>query len=223
MKYIRGLSQSDSVVIANPVACFEEDKARIHRDEQSKFRHVATRKNTKLRVCMQILPIFAILLVLNVTAAVAQSTFGSVRGIVQDNTGAVISDTQIVLHSRDENTERTVNADASGSFIFENVKAGNYNLRAHHDGFADTVLTGIYGFAERCGPIDYSRSDLWQRPDQYRERDAWRLKGQPANDAASSEQSRDNNQPARCARPVAQCADGQLGEHRAWRGEFLNG
>ncbi len=36
-----------------------------------------------------------------------------------------------------------MNADASGSFIFENVKAGKYSLRAHHNGFADTVLTGI--------------------------------------------------------------------------------
>ena len=49
------------------------------------------------------------------------------------------ADAQIVLHSTDENTERTVDADASGSFIFENVKAGKYTLHAHRDGFADTV------------------------------------------------------------------------------------
>ncbi|WP_260734833.1 TonB-dependent receptor [Tunturiibacter lichenicola] len=83
-------------------------------------------------------------LLLNLAAAaVAQSTFGSVRGIVQDNTTAVIADSQIVLHSLDENTERTVTADASGSFIFENVKAGKYSLHAHHDGFADTQMSGI--------------------------------------------------------------------------------
>ena len=49
----------------------------------------------------------------------------------------------MVLHSIDENTERTVNADASGSFTFENVKAGKYSLRAHRDGFAETQLSGI--------------------------------------------------------------------------------
>src|SRR5712691_9025337 len=144
MNYIRGLSQSDSMVVAKLRACLEKHKVRIHSDEPSEVRLFATQKSTTLHVCMQILPIFTILLSLNiVTSAFAQSTFGSVRGIVQDNTSAVISDTQVVLHSTDENTERTVTADTSGNFIFENVKAGKYSLRAHHDGFADTALTGI--------------------------------------------------------------------------------
>ena len=58
----------------------------------------------------------------------AQSTFGSVRGNVQDASGSAIPDAQIVLHSTDENTERTVDTDSSGSFIFENVKAGKYSM-----------------------------------------------------------------------------------------------
>ncbi|MBB5318120.1 outer membrane beta-barrel protein [Tunturibacter empetritectus] len=73
----------------------------------------------------------------------AQSTFGSVRGNVQDASGSAIPDAKIVLHSTDENTERTVDTDSSGGFIFENVKAGKYSLRAHRDGFADTVVSGI--------------------------------------------------------------------------------
>jgi hypothetical protein len=73
----------------------------------------------------------------------AQSTFGSVRGNVQDASGSAIPGAQIVLHSTDENTERTVDTDTSGAFIIENVKAGKYSLRAHRDGFADTVVSGI--------------------------------------------------------------------------------
>jgi hypothetical protein len=72
-----------------------------------------------------------------------QSTFGSVRGTVQDATGAAIPGAKIVLHSTDENTERAVISDAAGDFIFENVKPGNYNLRAHQDGFADSLVSGI--------------------------------------------------------------------------------
>lgn len=53
-------------------------------------------------------------------AGLAQSTFGSVRGIAQDVSGAAVPDTKIVLHSTDENTDRTVNADTSGDFVFEN-------------------------------------------------------------------------------------------------------
>jgi hypothetical protein len=72
-----------------------------------------------------------------------QSTFGSVRGAVQDATGAGISDSQVILHSTDENTDHTTTSDSAGSFVFENVKPGKFNLRVHHDGFADTVLSGV--------------------------------------------------------------------------------
>ena len=65
------------------------------------------------------------------------------RGTVQDSTGAAIPGTQLVLHSTDENSDRTVSTDSSGNFVFENVKAGKYSLRAHRDGFADTVVSGI--------------------------------------------------------------------------------
>jgi hypothetical protein len=73
----------------------------------------------------------------------AQSTAGSVRGVVQDKTGALVPGSRITLHSNDENTDRVVIADASGTFLLENVKPGKFSLQAQHDGFADTHLTGI--------------------------------------------------------------------------------
>ncbi|WP_433965893.1 carboxypeptidase regulatory-like domain-containing protein [Tunturiibacter gelidiferens] len=73
----------------------------------------------------------------------AQSTFGSIRGTVEDSSGAAIPDTQITLHSIDENTDRTVTSDATGSYGFENVLANRYSIRARHDGFAETVVGGI--------------------------------------------------------------------------------
>ena len=78
-----------------------------------------------------------------VSSAHGQSTFGSVRGTVQDSTGAAIPGTQLVLHSVDENTDRSFATGSSGDFLFENVKAGKYILKAHHEGFADTVTSGI--------------------------------------------------------------------------------
>ena len=73
----------------------------------------------------------------------AQSTFGSIRGTVQDSSGASIPDTQITLHSIDENTDRTVMSDATGSYAFENVLSNKYSIRARHDGFAETVVSNI--------------------------------------------------------------------------------
>jgi hypothetical protein len=75
--------------------------------------------------------------------APAQSTFGSVRGTALDSTGASIPDAAVTLHSNDENTDRTGKTDASGAFLFENLKPGKYSLRANHDGFAVTNLNGI--------------------------------------------------------------------------------
>ncbi|WP_245632154.1 TonB-dependent receptor [Edaphobacter aggregans] len=73
----------------------------------------------------------------------AQSTFGSIRGTAQDDSGAAIPDTQITLHSIDQNTDRVVKTGATGSYTFENVLAGRYSIRAQHDGFAETVISEI--------------------------------------------------------------------------------
>jgi len=82
-------------------------------------------------------------LLLSNIALHAQSTFGSIRGIAQDNTGAALPGAQITLHSIDENTDRTLKCDDSGSFTLENVKAGQYRVLARLNGFADTVLNGV--------------------------------------------------------------------------------
>jgi Carboxypeptidase regulatory-like domain len=73
----------------------------------------------------------------------AQSTFASILGIAQDASGAAIPDTQITLHSVDQNTDRVVKTSATGDYEFLNVLAGQYSLRAQHDGFADTEVDGI--------------------------------------------------------------------------------
>jgi hypothetical protein len=87
--------------------------------------------------------VIAIAILLFSTVCIAQSTFGSIEGTVQDVTGAAIPDAQVTLHSIDENIDRSVTSDATGSYTLVNVKAGKYSLRAHHDGFADSVLDGI--------------------------------------------------------------------------------
>jgi hypothetical protein len=73
----------------------------------------------------------------------AQSTFGSIRGTAQDASGAAIPDTQITLHSIDQNTDRVTKTSATGDYEFENVLAGQYSVRAQHEGFADTEVNGI--------------------------------------------------------------------------------
>src|SRR6202046_3109285 len=142
MNDIRGLNQFDSIVGGS---INKGEKGGYQRYGNNQARPSAKTATLKwANISIRALPILVSYLLLSSGIAIyAQSTFGSVRGIVQDNTSAAISDTQGVLHSSDENTRRTVNVDASGTFIFENVKAGNYSLHAHHDGFADTQMSGI--------------------------------------------------------------------------------
>jgi hypothetical protein len=70
----------------------------------------------------------------------AQSTFGTILGTVQDNTGAVIPAALITAHSLDQNEERTTTSGSSGDFVFENLKAGHYKITVHKIGFADSVV-----------------------------------------------------------------------------------
>jgi len=141
MKFLRGLLPSDSKSIAAHTSPIEDTAQRQNR---AQGRCGQKRRVSLRRTLSNIVPvIFCCLLFGAAYFAHGQSTFGSVRGAVQDATGAAIPGTQVTLHSTDENTDRTINADASGSFIFENVKAGKYILRAHRDGFADTIVSGI--------------------------------------------------------------------------------
>jgi hypothetical protein len=87
--------------------------------------------------------LFLLVMVALVTPMLAQSTFGSIRGTVEDASAAAIPGVQVTLHSIDENTDRTVTSDAAGNYILENVKAGKYSLQAKQDGFANTLIDNI--------------------------------------------------------------------------------
>lgn len=69
-----------------------------------------------------------------------QSTFGLIRGTVQDLSGAVVPGAAIKAYSLDDNSVRETTSDTSGEFIFENLKAGQYKITVHHDGFTDAVV-----------------------------------------------------------------------------------
>jgi hypothetical protein len=122
----------------------KEDSRSEHENQEGMHQQNPRSQGASLPRILKLLPAMLLSLLLACADfAHAQSTFGSVRGAVQDSTGAAIPDTQLVLHSTDENTDRTAVADDTGSFVFENVKPGKYGLHAHHDGFADTVISGI--------------------------------------------------------------------------------
>jgi Carboxypeptidase regulatory-like domain len=77
------------------------------------------------------------------TSANAQSTFGSIRGIVTDSSGAAIPGAAVALHSVEENTDRTTTTDSDGAYLFNNVKAGQYVVTVARTGFSTTNIQGV--------------------------------------------------------------------------------
>lgn len=81
---------------------------------------------------------FLLLAILGWTASSssAQSTFGSIVGVVHDTTQAVVPQATVTLRGLDENSVRATKSDENGSFEFVNLKPGNYALSAEATGFA---------------------------------------------------------------------------------------
>lgn len=124
------------------------DAARIHQQVSSRpakeiHRPHSTSSVSHSRLRAAFFIAVTLVLLFAVTAAGAQSTFGSIRGVVQDATGAAIPNTNVTLHGIDTDFNRTVVSDAAGAYVLENVLSGTYSLRANHAGFADSIVNGI--------------------------------------------------------------------------------
>jgi Carboxypeptidase regulatory-like domain len=70
-------------------------------------------------------------------SADAQSTFGSIVGVVHDTTQAVVRGASIKIRRLEDNSIRSTTSDENGSFEFVNLKPGTYALSAQAEGFAE--------------------------------------------------------------------------------------
>jgi len=75
--------------------------------------------------------------------AAAQSTFGSIVGVVKDPGQGALSDAQITLFSMDDNSQHTAITNTDGAFQIVNLKAGRYKLVVQATGFAEYKMTGL--------------------------------------------------------------------------------
>jgi carboxypeptidase family protein len=81
--------------------------------------------------------VLAIVVALAVCSAMGQSTFGSVVGVVQDKTQAVVPGATVTIRRLEDNSSRSATSDQNGSFEFLNLKPGTYAFSAQADGFAE--------------------------------------------------------------------------------------
>jgi len=69
---------------------------------------------------------------------------GSLSGVVQDQTGAIVSGATVTLQNTPNGIQRISHSDGSGSFSFEAVLSGDYTLTVQEAGFKQTVRSGIH-------------------------------------------------------------------------------
>lgn len=83
-------------------------------------------------------PALIALLLCAAPAAKAQTPdAASLRGHVEDQSGAILTDVDVTLTNRLNGSERTTRTDETGNFTLSGLPIGTYALRAHREGFAD--------------------------------------------------------------------------------------
>lgn len=84
----------------------------------------------------------------------AQSTFGSILGLVRDASGAVVEGAQVMLVNTGTQAAQMVTTDASGNYAFRNVDVGTYKLTITAQGFATVSLPQISLAARETRRLD---------------------------------------------------------------------
>lgn len=76
--------------------------------------------------------------------ALAQLDQGTITGVIQDNTGAVIPGAQVILTNADTGFVLQGKTDGSGIYNFSPVKIGNYSINASAPGFETTLQKNVH-------------------------------------------------------------------------------
>jgi carboxypeptidase family protein len=83
----------------------------------------------------------AVLALLLAVAAEAQNPSGTLRGIVQDQSGARIASAKISLSLADTAILRSASADQRGEFRFDDLRPGTWAIRVSSQGFEDAAAS----------------------------------------------------------------------------------
>jgi hypothetical protein len=92
------------------------------------------------------------------TAALAQSTYGSILGTITDTQGGVIASAKVTLSDVGKSTERTGVSNPSGDYSFTNVGPGLYNLTVEMSGFQTAHFANLGLQASETKRVDATLS-----------------------------------------------------------------
>ena len=90
--------------------------------------------------------VFAVAAFLLLTAdySSAQTDQGAITGVVQDSSGAVISNAQVTATDTDTGLALETKSNGSGVFVFAPLKIGNYSVSATSTGFQTVSRENVH-------------------------------------------------------------------------------
>jgi outer membrane receptor protein involved in Fe transport len=94
------------------------------------------------------------LIVLGITFSQAQTTKGTVTGIVTDPTGAVVAKATVTLTDKATNISRSTVTNNTGLYRFDAVNLGTYELTVEAAGFAKGTVTAVNVSANKTVAAD---------------------------------------------------------------------
>ena len=115
--------------------------------------------------------VLTVVLVLMSVPLVAQNTSGSITGVVQDATGAVIPGAQVTLINQEQGAEaRQTITNEAGIYLFSALPAATYTVTVELPGFKTYKKTDVKLFVnDRMG-----LHPLSSKSDRNRNRSQWR-------------------------------------------------
>jgi len=90
--------------------------------------------------------------------AAAQSTFGSIVGVVEDPSHAPVPGASVRVRSLEDNSVHSTSSDQNGAFEFLNLQPGRYSLTAQAVGFADFEISSATLIARQALRLDVNLS-----------------------------------------------------------------
>ena len=105
------------------------------------MKRLPPRLSRRARICAYLISISVPLLLL--AQAEAQLYTGSITGLVQDPSGAVVPRASVVLTDVDKAVKYSTTTDSSGRYVLRALPPSTYNMRVEAPGFRTAVQSGI--------------------------------------------------------------------------------
>jgi hypothetical protein len=93
---------------------------------------------------LRVLAVLSLCVALLAGNAAAQVGAGSLSGLVEDTTGAIVPGATVTLQNLETGAQRTSKANGSGAFSFSAIPSGDYKLTVESSGFKELVQTPIH-------------------------------------------------------------------------------